>query len=138
MAQPTMRRLLTSRTTAGKIEASPGRHVGHVGDPELVRAVGTELALDEVGRRALALGATSGHDAGAPATDTADGIATHQPGDALAADANALVDQLSTNPRPTVGGVGSRVNLANALDQHRIVDRALGRRTFELFVVAAG
>ena len=36
-------------------EAGPGGHVGHVGHPQLVRTVGHELALDQIGRRALPL-----------------------------------------------------------------------------------
>src|SRR5512145_2925030 len=60
-------------------EAGPGRNVGDVGDPELVRAVGLELPLDEIGRDGRTV-ARRRH-AEAPAGNASNAGLPHQPGD---------------------------------------------------------
>ena len=55
-------------------EAGPGGHVSYVGNPQLVRPVGHELAVDQVGCRALPLIAPRRHDEVAPSADAADGV----------------------------------------------------------------
>ena len=48
-------------------EAGPGRNVGDVSDPELIRPLGAEVALDQIGRRSCIAIAHGGHDPLAPA-----------------------------------------------------------------------
>ena len=86
-------------------ESSPGGHVGHVGNPELVLAVGLELAFDQVGCGLLVLVTLRGHDEGAAPADAADVGRAHEPGYALAADPHALVDQLGAHAWHAVGRV---------------------------------
>ena len=119
-------------------EAGPGWHVGHVGDPELVRAVGFELAFDQVGCGLLVLVAARGHDEGPAPADAADVGRTHEPRHALSADDQALVDQFGAHARHAVGRVRLGMNAANALGQDRVVDRSLRRRSITPSVVAAG
>jgi hypothetical protein len=118
-------------------EAGPGGYVGHVGHPQLVRTVGRELALDQVGRRALTLIAPGGHDEAAPSADATDGVDPHQSRHALAADPHALIEQLGTYARHAIGRVRLGVDLANALDQYGVVDGTRGRRAIQPRVVAA-
>lgn len=69
--------------------------VGQVGDPQLVRRCGDELALDQVGRP-LGLGALAGGGfAGVLPGDAAQALGLHQPLDGAASHRVALEVQLS-------------------------------------------
>jgi transposase len=116
----------------------PVEHVGHVGHPQLVRAIGVDLALDQIGRRELPLiSPRRQQEASAPA-DAADGVGTHQPRHTLAVDLHTLIDQFGSFPRHAIRGIRLGMNCANALDQYGVAYRALGRGSVEPRVVAAG
>ena len=118
-------------------EPLPGRDVGDVRRPRQVRAIGAEVALDQVGRHAQPREA----DGGAPA------LARHHPGDtgrlhqplhALSPDADAMLQaQLGVDAPRAVGAVRSGVDLLDLLDQPRVGQRPVRRRA-TLPVVEAG
>ena len=69
--------------------ALPGRDIGEVRDPELVRTIGLELPVDPVQRaRCLAVGDRGAHDLAAH--HTAQAQAPHQPLDRAAGNFNAF------------------------------------------------
>ena len=80
------------------------RHVGQVGEPELVRGLGDEATLDQVGRRRLLRIGNGRPPLLATPGDALQLELAHQAGDALAADVDlVLVGQLELDPRRTVG-----------------------------------
>src|SRR4051794_25938512 len=77
--QPTARREWASRMKAKNTTPLPAAQVGEIGDPELVRARGAEVALDELrapARREIGRGGLPGP---AAALGAADPIGAHQP-----------------------------------------------------------
>ncbi len=95
-------------------EPRPSRDVGDVRHPEPIRAVGREVALDQVGRWAGPLG-TAGRAGPAPPADTRQVSAAHQPGHPLATDMGSRSRQLRMNARGTVGALGHRMGLVDPL-----------------------
>ena len=80
-------------------EARPGRNVGDVGDPQQIRPFCREVAVDQV-RRLTVAALDRGGDELAPA-HTGKTCRRHQPGDALATNANAFgrkIDRIRTSP----------------------------------------
>ena len=106
-------------------EPHPGRHVGHVRYPQLVRATGMETPVDQVTGRRLALVATGGHGEPSSLADALNAGCSHETRHTLAADAHALFDELEAHPGHAVGLVGFLVNLADALGHHGIGNAAL-------------
>lgn len=106
-------------------EPHPGRHVGHVRHPQLVRSCGVEPALDQVMGRCLTLVTAGGDGEASALADAVDTGLPHEMGHALAADAHTLLDELGPHPGHSVGLVGILMNLADALGHHRVGDTAL-------------
>ena len=119
-------------------EAHPGRHVGHVGHPQLVRTCGVETPVDQVMGRGLALVTAGGDGEASALADAVDAGLPHETRHTLAADAHALLDELGTHPGHSVGLVGVLMNLADALGHHRVGDAALGRGTLSPDIEPAG
>jgi hypothetical protein len=86
----------------------------------------------------VALAALCRHDDAAAAADAGDAALTHQPRDALAAHASALLGQLGADARCAAGVVGPGVDAADALQQHRVVQVELRRCAPEPVVEATG
>ena len=100
-------------------EPFPGRDVGDVGDPKLVRAVGRKVTIDEVGRGTSVSG-PSGCE-GFPAPGNAlQTCVFHQTSDPLSTDMDAAMSEFRMNPRCAVRTVGSGMNLGDQLNQRRI------------------
>jgi hypothetical protein len=119
-------------------EAHPGRYVGHVRYPQLVRTCGVETPVDQVMGRALALVTAGGDGEASALADAVDAGLSHETSHALAADAHALLDELGPHPGHAVGLVGVLMNLADALGHHRVGDAALGRGTLSPGIETAG
>ena len=99
-----------------------GRNVGYVGNPQAIRHVGLEAALDPVRRRpVLHLPARRAGPA-APA-HPGDARGTHHPRDPLAAGRNAGFGQFGVNPRRAVRAPAVGMNLLHAGRQLRIGPR---------------
>lgn len=69
---------------------------------------------------------------------TAQAVQPHQPGDAVVADHDALIDELGVDARGTVGGVAGAVDLADTLHQLGIGLCTHAGRAIAPVVVAAG
>lgn len=105
--------------------ALPRRVLGHVSDPEPVRAVGHELPLDQVlvdrrGRPVTALPAV---------TDALDAGGAHQPGNSL------LPDPMSTSklefgmdPRGAIRGPGGGMDVSDLVEEVGVAPVPLRRR----------
>ena len=107
-------------------KARPGRDVGDVGHPQPVGAVGREVALDQVGRRAHLLG-TAGRARPAAPADPRQASAAHQSCHPLATHVGFLSRQLGMDAWGTVGALGHGVDPSDPLQQRRIGLRS-GRR----------
>ena len=83
-------------------EAGSRRDIGDVGDPKLVGAVGGEIPVHQVRRRARVAVPPGGDDATA-AADADNPCRPHQPGNPLFADCPTFGTQLGMNSRCTVG-----------------------------------
>ena len=103
-------------------EADERRDVGDVGDPQAIRRVRLEVALDPIRRRpGLYISARRARPA-APA-HAGDARRTHHPCDPLAADRDASFGQFGVNPRRTVRSPTIGVNRSHAGRQVRISPR---------------
>jgi hypothetical protein len=83
-------------------ESRPGRDIGDVCDPELVRLLGVEVPIDQVGRRPHALVPDGRPDTSAT-TDAGQAGDLHQPFDALAADMDAFSGEFRVDTRRAIG-----------------------------------
>lgn len=118
-------------------EPFPGRDVGDVRRPRLVRVGRAKVALEQVGsdpdarqpdRRAPALACRNPGDTSR----------SHQPLDALSPDVDAMPEpQLGVNAARAVGAVRGGVDLLDPLGQPGVAQDAIGRRT-TLPVMKAG
>jgi len=99
-------------------EAGPGRDVRDVGHPQLVRALRREVARYQVGCLAAAV-APRGDGELAAAHPGKSGLA-HQPGDALAADANARSREVDLDAGGTIGAVRGCMRRTDALGQRAV------------------
>lgn len=110
---------------SGDVEpALPGPHVGDVGHPQLVGAIGFEVAVDEIGSRCSCLVAHRCARLSA-AVNALQAVGSHEPGDALAAAAHALVAQRSVDPRGAVGLTGLGVDVSDQQHEAAVAHRSL-------------
>src|SRR5690348_9100964 len=112
----------------GQVEpAFPRVDVGDVAAPAGVQHCGGggEVPADQVRREG---GGRVGHGGGAPTfrCSTAAAGGAHEPGDAFAAVAAALVGQLGVHPRRAVGAVGLLVHGQDRVGEFGVVTFALG------------
>jgi hypothetical protein len=111
-------------------EPLPGLDVFQVAHPQLIRCLPRELAVDQVRRRWLRRLADSGAQPAATTVRTAQPGRSHQPGDPLLADPNAMiVAQVKQDPRRAIRLVGLRVDLADPCQKRRVLDASLTRRS---------
>ena len=98
-------------------ESGPGRHVGDVGDPELVGCIGFESTLDEV--RCPTSGVVSARSARplAPRYPCQTHL-SHQSSYALASDVDTVSGELGVNARRPVGTTAALMNVADARLEH--------------------
>src|SRR5262245_46061709 len=101
-------------------EPRPGRDVGEIGDPELIRPNGGELALDQI-CRIFRLVAADGGSALAPTHGPSRPDRSHQSFDATAGDGDALPAELSPD---LACAVDLEVLIPDALDLLRDLDIA--------------
>ena len=92
-------------------KASPGRYICDVRHPQPVRFFGREVAIDQV-RRLTAITSHRGSDEPAPAHTRNTGL-SHQPGDALTANTNAVGHKLGMDARRAISATRSRVRRAD-------------------------
>jgi hypothetical protein len=104
-------------------EAGHRRDIRDVGDPKLVGAVGGEIPLHQVRRRARVAIPPGGDDATA-AADADDASRPHQPGNPLLADCPAFGSQLGMNSRGTIGAARDSMDRAQSSEQRIIGDGA--------------
>ena len=116
-------------------EAGPGRHVGDVGDPELVRFLGMKVPVDQIAGRPGPLVA-EGRAGTLASADAGNACRFHQPLDPLAADMDALIDQLGLDARCAIGLSGGLVDRRDAIHQPRIGLGTRARSTIEPPIVA--
>jgi hypothetical protein len=109
MAHPTTRREKASSTTARQRKPAPGRHIGEVGDPELVGLLGVEVAIDQVAGRPDPL-VPDRRARPLAAADAGQTVRLHQPLYALAADMDALGRQLRMDARRAIGPFRRRMD----------------------------
>ena len=104
--------------------ALPAAHVAEVGDPEPVRAVGGEVAIDEIRRpRRRRIGPGGAPRLAAP-LGALDALAAHQPLHAITADRDAVTPQRQPGPPVAVGVVVGAVDALELLEQPLVLDRA--------------
>src|SRR5262245_50391388 len=118
-------------------EAGGGRHVRDVGDPELVGALGTEIPLHQVGRRARLWIASRRGDPFAPAHALHAGGA-HEPRHSLAPDTDPPGGQLRLHSRRPIGSARLEVNGENRPRQLGVALRPRRERPVLPRVVPAG
>ena len=114
----------------------PGRQVAEVSQPQQVRLLWAELPLDEIISDANSL-----HPDGCAAAladlQPGDPGGHHQPLHPLAPDADAVLDpQLGVDPRAAVHATVLSMNRLDLLDQERVRERPIRRRTGGPLVVA--
>ena len=117
-------------------KARPGRDVGNVGDPQPVRRLRGEVALDQVGRLTT-IALDRGGDELASAHTGKTGL-RHQPGDTLAANMDPLGRQFGMNPRCAIGAARARMRGADLGHQRRVRPCPPRRLAFRPRVIAAG
>ena len=118
-------------------DALPAAQVGEVGDPELVRAGGGEVAVDEVRAPARGRVRPGGPPWLAAPLGAADPVGAHQPLDAAARDRLARPVERHPHAPGSVGVVVGRVQLPDALEQPLVLDRP-ARAPAGLAVVIGG
>ena len=118
-------------------EADPCRDVGDVGDPLLVGPDGSEVALEQIRRRASGWVAACRAVPAAPA-DAFDPGAAHQPSDPVAADPHPAGAQLGMDPWPPVGAARGAVDLDDLVSELTIGHGPCAVRPCQPGVEAAG
>ena len=114
------------------------RHVGDVGDPELVRPRRREVAIDEVESRPAVDVAPRGRDASLSPADADKLSLPHEPRHAADADPRlAFFDKVAMNARRAVRASRAHMEVLDALDRPRVFDGASRRRAFHVRVVPA-
>lgn len=83
--------------------------------------------VNEVGRHRRTLAADGGGDEAATAHST-QARRTHEANDTLAAHPRPLVDELGVDPGHSIGSPLSGMDLADAVEQDRVLGRAMGGR----------
>lgn len=101
-----------------------GRVLGDVGDPQPVRGVGGEPAIDQVGTGLSDWVADRGVVPPA-AVETLDPGLTHEPLDPFEADRQPQPErEFGVHPRGAVGAAGIGVDLLDVFEQHRVLLRS--------------
>ena len=110
-------------------EPLPGLHVLEVADPEPVRLLAGKAPVDKIrGRRPDRVSCGCARPATA-AVSTPQAVLAHQPGDAFAADQDALGEpQLGVDPRGTIDPLALDVHPTDLLAELGIGDRPSRRR----------
>ena len=90
-------------------KAGPRRHVRDVGDPEDVRLVGDELAIDKVGSRSSGSVAPRSHGR-LPSGHASQRRCSHQACHSIPADSGSFLVKLRMNPRCPIGLPGTSMN----------------------------
>jgi hypothetical protein len=90
-------------------EPGPGRNVGDIRDPELVRCLGREVALHEVRCGTPIRVTQSGMGSLAPAHPL-QAQPAHQPGDPIATDLRFRFGELRMHPRHPISAAGARMD----------------------------
>jgi hypothetical protein len=117
-------------------KAGPGRDVGDVGDPELVRLFGREVAIDQVGRWPAPL--VADRRAGeAPPADAGEAGRAHQALDPLAPDADAGFHEIGMDARGAIGPARAVVEGRDPLGKRGVGKRPRRRRPAAAGVKAA-
>ena len=117
-------------------DALPAAQVGQGGDPQLVRPLGAEVALDEI-RSAGGLGVRGGRPPRlAAALCALDALPAHQPLHAAAPDELAGPEQRPPGTPVSVGVIVGGVELVDAGKQALVVDLTLGALSALAGVVA--
>src|SRR5690606_24644488 len=122
----------------GKVQKTAlRRHVGNIGDPELVRCVGRKVPFDEIRRGAPVLASACCDDPTATA-DAAQALGPHEASDALTADADAPRLQLRVDPWSAVGAARAVVDDLDLLGQRSVLLYSPGRLSLLPRIVPAG
>ena len=139
---------LTHVTTRGEIEhsreiqpRSPGRDVRHVCDPDAVEARWSGDAVhikSAVGRDRMIVRRVRRRHPSASWRAALQSFLSHEAGDPLGADVNAVALKLAVHARGAVVAVALRVRDADFERQPLVGNRALGRRTLAPRVIAGG
>ena len=116
-------------------EAAHRRDIGDVGDPKLVGAVGGEITVHQVRRRARVAIPPGGDDATA-AADADNPCRPHQPGNPLLADGPTFGTQLGMNSRRTIGAARDSMDRAHSSEQRIIGDGPCRREARTPSIVA--
>src|ERR1700754_481319 len=94
-----------------------GLNVGDVGEPDLVRRGGDEVALKQVRRDREVVTAVGSAHPSWPRHDGPDTVAAHQSLDAASARAAALSPQLGMDARAAIAAIGIAVNPLDVVDE---------------------
>jgi hypothetical protein len=98
-------------------DALPAAQVGEVGDPQLIGALGAEVALDEIGRPVRRRVRARGAPRLAAALGADDLVLAHQALDAVTPSALAGAAQRLPHPPVAVGEVGGRRHVQGPADR---------------------
>jgi hypothetical protein len=121
----------------GKIqEPAPGRDVGDVGDPQLVRSVGGEATFHEIERRSR-IAITNRRRCALAPRSTVDTAIAHQTGNSFSADTSTIVKKFCVNSRTTVRRTRTAEDRFNSIAEQRVFLRMFRRRPRRPSVIAA-
>ena len=112
------------------------RHISDVGNPELVRSGGAEVAVDQVGRRPVVLVPPGCCRAAVPMAGAHQARLTHQTSDPLAAVPLSAPTQIGMDARRPVGLPRTGMHRLDALQQGRVGRGVGGRWPLQPGVVA--
>ena len=117
--------------------AGPGSDIGNVGHPEFVRAVGVEVALDQVGGGA-GICLPQGGAITLASADALDFSPSHQPCHPFTTHVNPFLGQFGMDTRCAIGAFGASVDFFDPLGQGLIFLRPPGGRPLQPRIIPAG
>ena len=118
-------------------EPGPCSDIGYIGDPELVRPVGGEITLDQIGRRGFSrLSDRSTNPF--PSANTLQARSTHETGHPLAPNSHSFIPQLLMHTRGAIGVSRSQVDVSDPVRQDGIFPGAFRRGALQPRIIAAG
>ena len=121
----------------GEIEEARHRwHISDVGNPQLVRSGGAEVAVDQVGRRPVVLVPSGCCRAAVPMAGAHQARLMHQTGDPLAAVPLSTPTQIGMDARRPVGLPRTGMHRLDALQQGRVGRGVGGRWPLQPCVIA--
>src|SRR5215469_3876408 len=100
-------------------KTSPGWNVGNIGDPNLIWSIGFELPIDQV-RRWPSVAIADRCDNALSARSAFNSALSHQPGNALSGDGDAIVPEVSVNARAAVRAIRLTEERLNAIAEYDI------------------